>query len=140
MDKIFEHHSGVPRWILKEPKKYRDQWWAAIQRLNAIRLQNCVRGWLARKAAVPRKEPGGKMYWGGILDPKCDSTARWEFATSDNTPSENGVEEMFYAERENRKTEYAKAQYANEKDNASGGAEEAGVHPEAAEEPNASAQ
>ena len=76
-----------------------------MQRFNAIRLQRCVRGWLARKAAVPRKE-------GGIVDPKCDSTARVEFAKCDNTASEKGVEERLYWERENRKTEYAKAQYA----------------------------
>ena len=110
MDKYLEQHCGVPKWILKEPK--RRKWWQWVRHFNAIRLQRCVRGWLTTKAAVPRKEPGGKLYWGGIVDPKCDGTARVEFAQSDNTASEKGVEERLYCERENRNAEYANGQYA----------------------------
>ena len=63
---------------MKEPKRHK--WWQWLRRCNAIRLQRWVRDWLARKPAVPRKEPGGKMYWGGILDPKCEDAARVDFA------------------------------------------------------------
>ena len=38
--------------------------------------------------SIPGEPTGGKMYWGGILDPKCDSTARWELqcANEENHP------------------------------------------------------
>ena len=54
MDGYLQQHSGVPKGVLKEPKRLK--WWKWVRCFNAIRLQTWWRDILARKSAAAAEE------------------------------------------------------------------------------------